>query len=273
MFNLRFILSVLLIITTLYLGVVSGGPALQFFLNTHALVLVFLGTLCVFVFSNSFNRIISIFKVLKKVAIEDFEQDRSQIIYRLYYLSSVVKNNYPKQYFQNVVDHPFLADSLKLLDVEQLDGEDFKKTIDKRLETIIDNYSEDSDVLAALAKYPPAMGLLGATSGMISMMMNIGSGDKGSIGSAMASALVATLWGIAVSNFILLPLADLVSRMNTANIANRTMIVDAFDLIKNKRDPAVVLEMILSYIPFKERRTVSDSCTKWYKNQISRMNP
>lgn len=268
MINIRIMFATLLTIVTLYFAIVSGGPSYKFFFNSHALLLVFVGTACVFIFSNSSDRIISILKLIRKIIFSDVEQDRVQIIYRLYYLSSVRKNKYPQQYFHNTIDHPFLTDSISLLDAEHMNERDFKETISKRLDLVEEDYAADAEILNALAKYPPAMGLIGATSGMISMMMSIGNGDKSFIGKAMASALVATLWGIAFSNFVLLPLADLTVRMNNENIKNRKMILDALCLIKADKDPAIVFDLILSYVPFNKRKKVSDACISWYKKHI-----
>lgn len=202
----------------------------------------------------------------------DFDFSNLGLIYRLHYLSSIIKNKFGSHYLQVAGDHPFLADLLKLLEARHVSEQDFVDTINKRLDILIDNFTEDAAVITALAKYPPAMGLIGATSGMISMMMTIGSGDKSSIGKSMAAALIATLWGIAFSNFILLPWADLTIRMNNANIKNRKMIVEALDLIKKDKEPALVLELLLSYVPYDAREKVAAECATWYRKHIDRQN-
>jgi chemotaxis protein MotA len=262
--NFRFLLAAILSILTLFYGVFQTGIDKSLYLNLHAIILVFGGTLCVFLLSNSFERIKSIFKLILNVISIDFNYSREFLIYRLYFISNVVTPGQPKQNIHTSMDHPFIGEIVELIQLDKAEEGNFIEIANKRLEAISHSYFEDAETLSALAKYPPAMGLIGATSGIISMMASIGSGDKASLGYAMASALVATLWGIVVANFIILPLADLTNRMNANNIENRKMILEALLLIKKNKSPSLILELLVSYLPFESREKISSDCVSWY---------
>lgn len=66
-----------------------------------------------------------------------------------------------------------------------------------------------SETVRSLAKYPPAFGLLGTVLGLVAMMREISSGSSATeAGLKMSVALVATLYGILLSNLVLNPLAE-----------------------------------------------------------------
>lgn len=269
--NFKFIASVLLIGLVLFFGIVHGGPSLSFFLNAHALVLVFGGTFCVFVFANSFPRISSILKLSYKIIRSDYVYDLRQTIYWIYYLSYCY-NNFEGKKVQIPVWHPFLNEAVEFLNTPNISENEFEALLNTRLEKVADNYAEDAETLSALAKYPPAMGLIGATSGMINMMRGLGGADKSAIGQAMAVALVATLWGIIISNFVLLPLADHVNRMNEENRVNRSLIAEAMSMVKKKQATPLVLEFMISFTPIATREEVRRDCNEWSRRMLQKYN-
>ncbi|WP_223799311.1 motility protein A [Sphingomonas nostoxanthinifaciens] len=63
----------------------------------------------------------------------------------------------------------------------------------------------------------PAMGMVATVLGLIAMFANME--DPAKLGPPMASALVATLWGILVANLIAGPIADRLERLSTAELA------------------------------------------------------
>ena len=64
---------------------------------------------------------------------------------------------------------------------------------------------ECADVLEAAAGYAPTLGILGAVLGLIQVMEHFAA--PASIGSGIAVAFVATVYGVASANLVLLPLA------------------------------------------------------------------
>ena len=144
-----------------------------------------------------------------------------------------------------------------LLTKTNMTEHEFKNVLSLRSKNILKSYQADSKMLNALAKFPPAFGLLGATTGMIEMMSNLGKGGASSIGSAMAVALVATFWGIAMANFIFLPLADRAGKMAGDDAHIRDMIIEAAMVIKNKGSEYLLLNTLRGFLPLTQRSSVS----------------
>ena len=149
--------------------------------------------------------------------------------------------------------HPFLLEGYTLMRKQELDPLEYRAILINRNQRFKERYTGDTKALTALAKFPPAFGLLGATTGMIAMMTGLGPGGKETIGPAMAVALVATFWGIAVANFILLPLADHADRLNAEDARLRLLIATGLTLIHQQSRPAALYEHMIGFLPVFDR--------------------
>jgi len=77
-------------------------------------------------------------------------------------------------------------------------------------------------VFEGMGGYAPTIGILGAVMGLIHVMQNLGDPDK--LGSGIATAFVATIYGVGLANLFLLPFANKLKNQ----IIQRTMF---FELI------------------------------------------
>src|SRR5678816_4711123 len=104
----------------------------------------------------------------------------------------------------NDVDHRLLRDGLMLI----VDGTSIEVLRDM---VVADRRARDADeeaparVFEAAAGYAPTLGILGAVLGLVQVMQRLGA--PGSLGSGIAVAFVATVYGVASANMLLLPVA------------------------------------------------------------------
>lgn len=132
---------------------------------------------------------------------------------------------------------PFLARALALA-VDGVTPESLKQglAIDSRAREDAD--LECADVLEAAAGYAPTLGILGAVLGLIHVMENFAA--PASIGSGIAVAFVATVYGVASANLVLLPLATrLRGRAEEARLA-RDVIIEGVLTLQQGMHPRMV---------------------------------
>ncbi len=215
----------------LYMGVFRTANDPLIFLDSHALILVIGGTVAATLISYPISRLLALGNfiiygvILKRNASQIllFEEMRAENS-NFRTGSAVGKSKY---------SHPFLSEALRTLRNNDINSDLLKEILKSRKLVFKKMYLEDAKILNAIAKYPPAFGLLGASTGMIAMMTNLGSGGTEKIGQAMAIALVATFWGIAATNFIILPLADYAQRSIQIDQNIRDYIIEGIMLMKN----------------------------------------
>jgi chemotaxis protein MotA len=240
-----------------YFGVIHSAKNPVMFLDSHALILVLGGTVAAALIAFPAGKLYSLLDFLVLGMLFPSKKEMIKVADELLYLNNLFKLD-PQSLKNAKYSHAFVREVVGLLTESNLSEVEFKNVLTLRSKNILKSYQADSKILNALAKFPPAFGLLGATTGMIEMMSNLGKGGgASSIGSAMAVALVATFWGIAIANFILLPLADRAGKMAVDDAHIRDMIIEAAMVIKNKGSEYLLLNTLRGFLPLTQRNSVS----------------
>lgn len=237
----------------LYYCVFHGfDQGLSVFLNAHALILVFGGTIAVALFSYRVSHLMEGYRffvfgfILKrKVNLTDTAID---LLRGLHWYQNTTADQISYQ-----AKHPFVFDALRIFSDRRINAEDAAIVLESIQAGFHKRYLEQAKMILNLSKFPPALGLLGASTGMIQMMMNLGKGGTEGIGAAMAVALTATFWGIGFANFILLPLADFAHQAAEDDVFLREMISEGVVLAKEGKSLTVVAEAIANRLPIHER--------------------
>jgi chemotaxis protein MotA len=95
-----------------------------------------------------------------------------------------------------------------------------------------------------VADAAPAMGMVATVLGLVRMFAHMS--DPALIGAPMATALVATLWGILVANLVAGPIADRLERLSEAELAWQRRTLDHFQaLARTELDHARGVQHIL----------------------------
>ncbi len=259
--NLSTAFGLLLGVAVIYYGTTTSTPNFQIFLNFHAFVIVCGGTLAATLVSFPVPLLIKVVKVfLNRIAGKSIAP-HIKVVEEIIRLA---KGQYNDSNFLvtaiPTIKTPFLREAVQL----QTDGGMSDGKIDviirKRAEVHLVRYEADSHVFKTMARFPPAFGLLGATLGMIALMSNLGSPESFStMGPAMAIALVATMYGIAIANFIFIPLGENLGKHSKEDHLMRNIVIDAIKLLREKEHPLVVEEYLQSYLLTSERMLLKNT--------------
>jgi chemotaxis protein MotA len=140
-----------------------------------------------------------------------------------------------------VIEDPFLAGGLSLV----IDGVAIESLRDI---TVTERRARDADeeaparVFEAAAGYAPTLGILGAVLGLIQVMQHLS--EPGTLGSGIAVAFVATIYGVGSANLIFLPLAGRL-RERAANASRRRdLIAEALFAIHARMNPRLVAQKL-----------------------------
>lgn len=249
-----------IIAVVLYLGVFHHSKVPGIFLDPHAIMLVLGGTLAAALVAYPFKSLVRTFDYLvwgllfkTKQKYLDISQDLANI--RSCYVTG-------QKYVVDPNSHPFVVEAIIFLFNKNIDDEAFEEILLNRSETFRRRYKDDAKILTALGKYPPAFGLLGASTGMIEMMQNLGGGGSAGIGQAMAVALVATFWGIALANLVILPLADSASKASEEDNTLRSLVIEVMMLIRRNANDDHFQAHLRGYLNLSDRGELKIYSTK-----------
>ena len=139
------------------------------------------------------------------------------------------------------VDDPFLRRGLQFV----VDGVDPNVTRSS-LETAIDAaFSEaviGAKVWESAGGFSPTIGILGAVLGLIHVMENLS--DPSKLGGGIATAFVATVYGVGFANIFFLPMATKIKRKLTLEKERKTLIAEGVLAIQEGVNPRVLEEKL-----------------------------
>lgn len=101
-------------------------------------------------------------------------------------------------------------------------------------------------IWSAAGGYAPTIGILGAVLGLIQVMENLSEPTK--LGSGIAVAFVATIYGVALANLLFLPIANKIKVHIQFEMKRREMLLNAWVSIANGDHPKVVEERLNAYL-------------------------
>lgn len=233
-----------------------GELGYEFFLDHHAMMVVFAGTLTAMFIATPLSNLARIGKGIGKMVFLG-KQRGPEYIRAI--LNDVFRAAGQAKTDKNALgtargSHPFLVEGFRLIADGLLSVEEMSEVLSTRIENYQNSYREDSKVLAGLAKFPPAFGLLGAVTGMIEMLSKLSEGGgTDNMGKALAVALVATFWGIFLANVIFLPLSDYYKKIGEDDLLIRRAIMDGVLMIKRREPIPLIEEKMNSYLPSQRR--------------------
>ena len=99
----------------------------------------------------------------------------------------------------------------------------------------------------ALGGYAPTMGIVGAVFGLIQVMGNLS--DPSQLGSGIATAFVATIYGVGSANLLFLPIANKLTSIVLSQSLYREMIIEGIALIAEGENPKVIESRLFSFVP------------------------
>jgi len=100
-------------------------------------------------------------------------------------------------------------------------------------------------VFESMGGYAPTVGILGAVLGLIHVMENLN--DPSKLGGGIATAFVATVYGVGSANLLFLPLATKIKRKLALEKERRVLIAEAALSIQAGLNPRVLREKLLAY--------------------------
>lgn len=142
------------------------------------------------------------------------------------------------------VQDPFMRRALSYV----VDGVDADVARDS-LETAIAVENAEKVVAAKVWEsaggFCPTIGIIGAVLGLIHVMENLS--DPSKLGPGIATAFVATVYGVGASNILFLPMANKMKRKFAMERERRIMIVEGVMAIQEGLNPRILEEKLRAY--------------------------
>jgi chemotaxis protein MotA len=256
--NFSGILGVAATLAIFSMAILTSTDTKEIFLNEHAILVVVGGTAAATLLCFPFKTVFTLLKVFFQRILGRHNQKCGLLIEEIVGLAAGYREDdaHLTNDMENI-DNKFLQEAVGLMTQGGITPEELDLILEKRADTHFRRYEEEAGIFKIVSKFPPAFGLMGTTLGMIGLLQGIGSSDSfKTLGPNMAIALVATFYGIAMANLVLIPIGENLSKWNKDDEVLRQIVMEGIRLIRVKTHPLVVREYLKSYQLPSERKSL-----------------
>lgn len=148
------------------------------------------------------------------------------------------------------LDEPFLKKGILLI-VDGTDPDLVRGIMETELISIESRHKNLINFWDVLGAMGPAWGMIGTLVGLVNMLNNMS--DAGSIGPSMAVALITTLYGSLLANWICTPVSNKLKLDNAAEMMLKEVMIEGLLSIQAGENPRVIEEKLKSFLAPKDR--------------------
>jgi len=233
---------------------IEGGSLRALFL-LPPLIIVFGGTFASVIIGFGFERFGKIFS-LSRLAYFPPEHDVKGLISTFIEFSILARKegllalenelvklsfNYPKKMVRLLVDGT--------------DSESLQNIAYYELKAMQERHLSNIFIFTKMGGYAPTMGILGTVMGLVMTLANAG-GDPNSLIHNIASAFIATLWGVLSANLIWLPIGDKLKQCHLEEKHMMEISLEGVLALQSGEIPSVVRARLIGMLPQKEQEKI-----------------
>jgi chemotaxis protein MotA len=153
------------------------------------------------------------------------------------------------------LDDEFLKKGILLI-VDGTDPELVRAIMETELASVEGRHNKVVSFYERFAAMGPAWGMIGTLIGLVNMLYNME--DSSKIGPAMAVALLTTLYGSMIANWLCLPASFKMKNFNAEEMMVKEIMIEGLLSIQAGENPRVIEEKLKSFLsPVQRKATAS----------------
>ncbi|TCL56586.1 chemotaxis protein MotA [Kineothrix alysoides] len=152
------------------------------------------------------------------------------------------------------LDDEFLKKGILLI-VDGTDQELVRAIMDTELASIEERHKTKIGFWDALGAMGPAWGMIGTLVGLVDMLNRMD--DPSAIGPGMATALITTLYGSLLANWICTPVASKLRENNAEEVRLKEIMIEGLLSIQAGENPRVIEEKLKSFLSPRDKESWS----------------
>jgi chemotaxis protein MotA len=258
-----FIICVVVFLISFYLG-----SNVHLYFNLPALLNIFAGVFGAALLSYPFARLKTAFYVARNSYRSEFPSS-NEIIKILLDLSVRSRHQgiLSLEKMENQSISSFLKGALRLL-VDGYSEHEIKDILSLEMYFFRERRGYNERVFRTLARSAPAFGLIASIIGLVGLLSGIG--DTGIILKTIPIALMATLYGILLANFVLLPIAENIHSKTRREMLLQKLVYNGVLAIKHEENSDKLEVRLLSFLT-PSSRVANEKSLEHIKKKFFRM--
>ncbi|WP_097459535.1 motility protein A [Mangrovitalea sediminis] len=233
---------------------IMAGSSLLTFLNWPSVAIVLCGTFAVTLIKYRLSSVLDAFRLALRTVFLERTEHPMELIRQVGELAQQVRKEGILGLENYNSSNAFLQKGINLC-VDGHPPEFIEEALLEDMQQAMERYEMAERVFRGIGDAAPALGMLGTLVGLVQMLNNMK--DPGSIGPAMAVALLTTFYGAFIAQLIALPLADKLQHKTMDEQRNMALIVTSLQNIMKGQNPRVMTELLTAYLTPEQRQQLS----------------
>ena len=238
-------------------GIISSGgvAAMGNFIDIPSVLITIGGSLSSVLGANKLNGFITGLKSIS-LPFKDTTKDPAETIKQVIDLANVGRKEglLALEEAANGIEDDFLKKGIMLV-VDGTDPELVRGILETDLVCLEDRHKSVVTFWESWGEMGPAWGMIGTLVGLVNMLKNLE--DSSTIGPNMAVALLTTLYGSLIANWLCSPFANKLKVNNALEVTIKTITIEGLLSIQAGENPRVIEEKLKSFLAPSARDTVS----------------
>ncbi len=238
-------------------SVIIEGGHLGALVNIPAAVIVFGGTFGATIICNRLDDILKLPVVLRHAFISA-RHDPLETTQKMVELATVARRDGFLALEDSLKDiqEPFMAKGIQMM-ADGTAPETVTEVLQTELYQLEQRHTAGANILLTMGGLAPTLGVTGTVMGLVHMMGKLD--DPGSMGPAIASAFLATLYGVASANVIFIPLGNKLKALSKREQLVCEIVIEGVGAIQKGASPIMVAESLKAFVTPKLRAQLEES--------------
>ena len=235
-------------------GIVTGDQgfsALKNFIDPQSILITVGGTFCATLTSFKIGDFLNGLKGLT-IALKQHTYEQMDIIKKIIELSNVARKEglLALEEAAEELDDAFMKKGILLI-VDGTEPDLVRAILETEMDCVDQRHKKVASFWDTIAAMGPAWGMVGTLIGLINMLQNLQ--DFNSIGPNMGVALITTLYGSMLANWIATPIANKLRANNSEEITLKEVMIEGLLSIQAGENPRVIEEKLKSFLTPMEK--------------------
>jgi chemotaxis protein MotA len=144
------------------------------------------------------------------------------------------------------VTDPFLRRGLEMA-IDGTDPEELGEILHGEVDAKRKADKSAAKIFADMGGYAPTIGIIGTVMGLVHVLSSLS--DPSKLGEMIASAFIATLWGVMLANVVFLPMGARLKRVSEQECEQMELAIEGILAIQAGANPRLVAQKLKSLLP------------------------
>ncbi len=145
----------------------------------------------------------------------------------------------------------FIKKGLQMI-VDGVDPQGVRDILELEADMISERHKAGSAMFDSAGGFAPTMGIIGTVMGLVHVLGGLAKSDPSQLGESIASAFLATLYGVGSANLIFLPIGTRLKNIDKQEQTEKNLIIEAILLIQEGVNPNTLSEKLKGFLNKQE---------------------